>query len=598
MPCQRVLGQKAADTSAEGNKAGSNIFAFALNAIKRNPGDSVVIKTKGEDPFLPYQGKIIRRIIFREFGFEQNFTDTAGKIDYFGTNLLNQLHKKTQVWVLRDNLLLRENTPLDAYKVADNERYYRSLEFMQDARILVRAIPNQQDSVDLVVVTKDLFSLTGTINNFTPGDYQFGVADVNILGMGQKVAAGVVIQNNRSPNVGFSALYSKNNVAHSFVNASIGYSTIAPDLKDNTPDEQAAFLALQMPLVSQYAHFAGGFLLSANKNNNTYARPGPSFYQYSYHTMDAWVGYNLDADRYEQNRMLKDKHFIALRYFNTRFAQTPMQTNGRYNFRFDDKQALLAQVTFFRQVFFKTNYIYGFGNTEDIPTGYNLAVVGGWFKQREMSRPYFGINANCYTVNNHGAFTQYYIRSGTFYNGGQLQDVSLLLGAGYFSKVLVWNNIKIRQYINVSFTKMYNRVGLDPLNINNVFGLRSFNADSLVGTRRISLYSETFSFLKYKMFGFKFAPFAVGDASILTPEHRDFSSSGFFYGIGGGIRTRNENFVFGTIELRCIYFPRNVKGNNAFKLTITTNLNFRYNSQYVTAPDIVQSNTDNNNGIY
>jgi hypothetical protein len=68
--------------------------------------------------------------------------------------------------------------------------------------------------------------------------------------------------------------------------------------------------------------------------------------------------------------------------------------------------------------------------------------------------------------------------------------------------------------------------------------------------------------------------------------------------LGAGLRTRNENFVFGTIELRFIYFPRTVPGNNAFKITITTNLNFRFNSTYVTEPDIVQSNTDNNNGIY
>jgi len=37
----------------------------------------------------------------------------------------------------------------------------------------------------------------------------------------------------------------------------------------------------------------------------------------------------------------------------------------------------VGQFTFFRQDFYKTNYIYGFGTTEDVPQGYNVAVTFG-----------------------------------------------------------------------------------------------------------------------------------------------------------------------------------------------------------------------------
>ena len=100
------------------------------------------------------------------------------------------------------------------------------------------------------------------------------------------------------------------------------------------------------------------------------------------------------------------------------------------------------------------------------------------------------------------------------------------------------------------------------------------------------------------MLGFKFAPFASADLAHFIPEHNNTSNSGFYSGFGGGIRTRNENLLFGTIELRFMYFPRKTEQYDAFKFTITTNFRFRYNSDYVKAPDIIQVNDDYYNNIY
>jgi len=54
---------------------------------------------------------------------------------------------------------VKEKSLLSSYKLADNERLIRSLDFIQDARILVNYIPDNPDSVDLIVVVKDLFSI-------------------------------------------------------------------------------------------------------------------------------------------------------------------------------------------------------------------------------------------------------------------------------------------------------------------------------------------------------------------------------------------------------------------------------------------------------
>jgi len=602
--CCTILLQHHAFAQAQdtvGKKAHvkkSNIFKFAMNAVTRSRADSGIISSKGETPFLPYKGKIIRNITVKEFGFDQSFTDTTKRINYFGTKLLNRFHHKSRSWVVRNNIYLKENTPLNPYKVADNERYFRSLEFVQDARILVKPVAGDTNYVDLIVITKDVFSLNAGVSQFSSGNFRGNVGDVNALGMGQKIDIITALQSDRNPNMGYNFTYNKVNVAGTFLNVGAGYSTISPDLNDLAPDEHAWYISLQRPLVSQYKHFTGGLTIGRNQSYNSYSKPPYQFYNYGYNKFDVWAGYNLAVNKYLQNSTVKDRRFLSLRYFKNDFYQKPYQTDSTYNFRYDNREAVLAQFTFFRQDFYKTNYIYGFGNTEDIPNGYNIALTTGWYRQEDLKRAYAGIDANLYLASNKSDFVQYFLRAGGFLNKGNIQDAAVLVGTSIFSRLIVYNNIKVREYVNFSYTKLINRVGLDPLNLNNVFGLRNFNADSVMGAQRLSLYAETFMFLKYKVFGFKFAPFVVGDASLLTPENTGLFKSDLYYGFGGGVRTRNENLVFNTIQLRFIYFPRSPEGNHAFKLTLTTNLNFRYNSNYVNEPDIIQLNGDNYNGIY
>ena len=582
----------------------NNIFQFFRNSITKGRPDSIAIaaalNTKSESPFKPYEGKVIRHIFIRGYGFEQTFTDTARRLQYFGTKVLNKLHRKTRDWVIRNNLFIKENTPVNAYKLADNERVIRNLNFIQDARILVTFVP-ETDSVDLVVVVKDLFTIGGAIGSlgYPPFSFRGNVSEANFLGMGQRIQGGFNLEQNRDPNFGPQLLYSKNNIGGSFVNATASYTKINGDLYPGTPDETAWFVRLDRPLYAPYAHLAGGFTIGHFENFNVYHNVDSVFYKYSYHTHDGWIGWNLGSERFLSNTSVRDRKFVAVRYFRNDFDSVPKQIGkDNFNFRFNNREAALASFTFFRQDFYKTNYIYGFGTTEDIPKGYNVAFTSGWYKQLYLNRPYVGVDANEFVVTKKGAFVQFFLRSGTFMRKGKFEDASTLVGASYYSPLFVFNAVKVRQYINFSYTRQFNRLGIDPLTINNVFGLRYFSGDSTFGSQRMTLHSETTFFLNYKLLGFKFAPFAFGDLSFLTPEKGTFDKSSLYHGIGAGMRARNENLVFNTIELRMVYFPRKTMQNNSFKIMFSTGIQFRYNNTYVRQPDVVFLNTDGLNSIY
>jgi len=602
--CLGVRGQVKDSTvhRARGLK-NNNIFQFFRNSITKGRPDSLtntaVLNTKSESPFQPYEGKVIRHIFIRGYGFEQTFTDTSRRLQYFGTRLLNQLHRKTRDWVIRNNLFIRENTPVNAYKLADNERVIRNLNFIQDARILVSPL-STNDSVDVVVVVKDVFSIGGEIGSlgYPPFSIRGNVSEANFLGMGQRVQLGINAEQNRDPNIGPQFLYSKTNIGGSFVNVTASYTEINSDLYPGTPDERAWFIRLDRPLYAPYAHLAGGFTLGKFQNFNVYHNVDSLFYKYDYHTQDGWIGWNLGSERFLSNTAVRDRKFLAVRYFRNDFDSIPKQVGKNFNFRFNDRAAALTSFTFFRQDFYKTNYIYGFGATEDIPIGYNVAFTGGWYKQLYLSRPYTGVDANGFVVTKKGAFTQFFLRSGTFLRKGRFEDASVLVGASYYSPLFTFSSLKLRQYVNFSYTRQFNRLGIDPLTINNVFGLRYFSGDSTFGVQRFTLHSETTLYLRYRLLGFKFAPFAFGDLSLLTPETGTFQKSSLYHGIGAGVRTRNENLVFNTIELRMVYFPRKTMQNNSFKIMLNTGIQFRYNNTYVRQPDVVYLNTDGLNSIY
>lgn len=561
---------------------------------------ATALNTKSETPFKPFEGKIIRHIIVKGYGFEQTFTDTSKRLQYFGTKLLNNLHRKTRDWVIRNSMFIKEGTPLNAFKLADNERLIRSLNYIQDARILVNSDPDDPDSVDLVVVVKDLFSIGGAIGalGVNPESFRGNVSDANFLGMGQRIQFGAFLEQVRNPNFGYQLLYSKSNISNSFINGTVTYTQINNDLFNGTPDEQASFIKFDRPLYAPYAHIAGDVTVGDFESFNRYSTPDSVFFKYHYTTHDAWIGWNLGSNRFLNNTSVRDRKFIGVRYFQNHFSKVPDQIGNNFNFRFNDREAVLATLTLFRQDFYKTNYIYGFGTTEDVPYGYNVAFTTGWYKQLYLERPYAGVDANGYVATKRGGFIQYFLRSGVFLHQGVAQDGSVLIGSSFYSPLFVFDRVKIRQYVNFSYTRQFNRVGIDPLTIDNVFGLRYFSGDSTFGYQRITFHSETTFFLNFKFLGFKFAPFAFGDLSLLTPEQENFNKSNLYHGIGAGVRTRNENLVFNTIELRAVYFPRRTEQENSFKIVFNTGIQFRYNNTYVTAPDVVYLNTDGLNSIY
>ncbi|MBK6633791.1 MAG: hypothetical protein IPG38_05305 [Chitinophagaceae bacterium] len=135
-------------------------------SIATTPPDEAPVKLV--NPYLKFKGLIIRSIETIRLGFEYDIDDTTSIKNNFGTRVGKALHKNTADKVIKRNLFFNEGDPLYPYLLADNERYLRELIFIKDARILVDFAEGSADSVDVIVLTKDVFRLAGIFHSAGP----------------------------------------------------------------------------------------------------------------------------------------------------------------------------------------------------------------------------------------------------------------------------------------------------------------------------------------------------------------------------------------------------------------------------------------------
>ena len=550
-----------------------------------------VFNVKSEDPYILYEGKIIRKITIERIGFEKNVIDTAHTIFSWVARTGNKLHNTTKEWVIRNNLFIREGKPLNSYRVADNERYLRDLEFILDSRIFVKPVEGTLDSVDLLVVTRDVFSLGGSFNPSGINTTKFSVQEANLGGMGQRVQYTGLFDNTRAPMFGSQLLYRKNNVVGSFINASLTYSTIMNGSPYGRENERSFSVDLSRPLFMPYTRWAGGVTLSRNHSANVFNRPDTVFQHYHYNVQDYWVGYSFGhKKKLKDIRENRNRKFFAVRAFQQHYTvlpDVPLNINDRA--LYNNRTSLLGQLTFFRQDFYKTRYVLGFGRTEDIPYGYRLSVTGGWENERRLRRPYAGAEIYRSIVFPKGSFFTYTVRLASYYRMARVEDALLSVNLTRYSRIYQFRKTKVRHQLDLGYAQQFNNSEIKrQLDINDVNGISRFRPDTLLGNRRMNLRSETIIYTPWKVLGFNVAPLARIELAYLSAKHETvFQSKNFFTGFSGGVRVRNENLIFNTIEARVFLYPHTVEGISNIGFNIQANLKIKYPTILVSAPATV-----------
>jgi hypothetical protein len=567
-----------------------NLRQRLVGSITRKPEADTVFNFKSEASFLPFEGKIIRAILIERIGFERTVQDTTRSFKTFFAKTGNRLHATSREWLIRDNLFIREGKPLNPYRLADNERYLRDLDFILDSRIFVYPVSPGSDSVDVLVVTRDVFGFGASFDPSGIDKYRFRMQNSNLAGMGQRLQYTGQVETYRTPVYGQEVTYQKNNIFGSFVDATVGYTEINTGRSLGAENEFAYFLRLNRPLFMPFARWAGGAEISRNMARNVFARPDSLFAGYTYHLHDHWLGYSFGQHHHSvRSSENRQRFFVSARLVDQLFAQRPAdEVAERYPMAFENRWAVLGQVVWFRQDFYKTKFVYGFGRTEDVPYGYAASVTVGWEKQGGLDRrPYAGLQLSKTFASSSGNFVTMETKAATYWRGGTTSDGLFAAGMSYFSRLYPLGSWGVRHFAEASFTQLYQRTIKNPLDINNGNGIAGVVADSLRGDSRLRARIQVTVFTPLKLAGFRFALTPQLDYATLAASHRHLADAPLFRGYSLGIRTRNENLVFNTVELRGYFYPRTVEGMNSTMVEIRSNLRIKYPTSLVRPPATV-----------
>jgi hypothetical protein len=561
-------------------------------SISTTPPDETPVKV--ENPFLKYKGKIIRRVETVALGFDYDIDDTLEIKNNLAVRASKFFHKNTTDKVIERNLFFKTGDRLSPYLLADNERFLRELVYIKDANIYVVPAAINSDSVDVIVLTKDVFSIGGKLL-INSAEYIRGeIREENFLGSGTRLSISGLYEKNRFPQNGIAGELVKRNIGGSFIDFTAGYQDYRNAFSSDRNQETIFYTRLEKPLVTPYIPSTGALEWSYQRTRNVYQTD--SLYRdsikYASYNIDGWFGYSLDSKRsLYANKEIRIHRFVALRVFKQFYQIIPGAYKTAVNTKFTDFTGSLSSINFFKQVFYKTNFIYGFGRNEDIPEGFSIALTAGYITKQRIRRPYSGLDLSLSNFKQKGFYSTYTFRIGGYFYRKRFEDIDMLFNVDHFTRLRKlrpnWFN---RVFISTGIAAQGNPVLNTPLFLRSDFGLPYFSNDADSADLRATVKVESVFYNTTKILGFRFAPFVFTDAILLKPAKLGLQHSDIFTAIGGGVRTRNENLVLGTVELKCYYFPRIIGDMRTWKIELNSNIRFKYRSSFISRPDFIIAN--------
>jgi len=549
---------------------------------------------RNDIPFQPYKDWVIRHIKIQVIEFGVSITDTSKRASDKLKRLADKLHSDTREFVIRNNLFFAEGEKLSPYLLGDNEKHLRDLSFLQDAGIKVIPVRGSSDSVDILVLSKDVLSIGGSFKIHSSKSLALAFSEDNFNGRGDKIQVQGLMDLDRERKLGYGFEFINRNMGGSFVNAAIGFTTYNRSFSNGRKEETNLYLRLTRPLVSRFMKWTYGAEMELHQTNNYYSTD--SLYQqdfkYKYNRIDAWGAWNMDADKTDGNNdKARIRRLIGLHVLQQNFGDKPLKYTGVYNYAFANQKAVLTDISIFRQNFYKTQYIYGFGRNEDVPEGIDISLTTGWTRNDGRERPYAGINFNHYYFTGHHDYLNIYFGSGGYLYKRKLEDFDVVGKVNFFTRLhYLKRNWKQRIFLSASATRQFNNLLSEPLRLESEFGLQELRNNWQGGDYRISGKLETVFFSPGSILHFRFAPFFFANSALIHLKVDSLYESKLFSSIGAGLRIRNESLIFGTIEIRGMFFPRKNFYNENWRFEARTKIRFKYNQEFIKRPEFVRVN--------
>jgi hypothetical protein len=589
------------DSIPKQNTTDKNKTSLKLRVLKSITGNAESMTDTNRDVIAnniellsKYNGKQINNIIIEQHNFSTNINlPQVNQKDNF-TNIANKLHKSSSDNTIRKNLFFKPNDLLNPIIIAYNEKWLRDLTFIQDARIIAIPVKYDTNKVDLFIITKDIFPLGGNLNIKNQNSFDASLSDENLFGTGNRLKINHNFDNTRIPKPAFGYELTLRNLFGSFINMNAGMNDYTNSISDGSRSAMNKHLLGELPFLHPLSNWTGGFELMEFKNTNAYpSKWSDSLFNsklnYHYDTKDFWLGYQLFF-KTKLNKINR-RHIIQLRHFENSFNIRPINFLAQLDKNYRNINANFLSITVFNQNIIRTKYLYGFGRNEDLPIGQSLSLTLGNYYRDHNSISYAGLNYEKYALQSSGNYSHLNFNIGSSYTEKKFQDFRFLSSLEIIGKLKYSKNgSPYRHLFNISIAQTLNNKFNEALLIYSNYGIPQLNKEQIKGGTRISGNWESVLYSAKTIYGFKSSPFVFANLTYIKAIDEVKKNGGIFAAVGTGTRIRNENLIFGTIELKCFYLPRTDLQVSPWNFSFITNLKYKYNSTIIHKPDFVEIN--------
>ncbi len=523
-------------------KAARKKWSNRLYRLFFNSGQQRTAPSSSSDDYREYEGMTVRKIrYYRLDPFGIIIRDTVLLPPKKGTSsFLNKIHLTTRLQTIRKNLLFQPGDKVHAQMLDDNERLLRHLPYIRDARFLV--LPVGDNLVDILVITRDVFSIAATMDYRGMEAGGISLVDKNFLGMGHEIRGGVLYNFKEKDPFGGYGRYKINNLWGSFISGDIRMISAF-----NTQNYTASF---QRPFLSQFLKNAGGLEVNYMFTHDRLEGDTTEL-PIRYSSYDGWYARSIMLDMEKRRRVV-----FSGRYHFNNISQRPELEEDEY-YKYQEYQQFLGQISISADRYYKTSLIFNYGTTEDIPEGIRISVTGGYEINEFINRYYLGAEITAGKYFPHFGYINTGVALGGFRPQGRntIKQGVLNIYSDYFSPLFSIGRFYYRQFVNISFTTGIHRFNDELLTLDDQYGIRGLRSDSLRGIRRMALKTETVGFSPFYFYGFRFVFFAFADLGVLDLAEKPLTNSKLYSGFGLGLRIRNENLIFNTFQIRFAYYP-------------------------------------------
>ncbi|MUP39746.1 BamA/TamA family outer membrane protein [Labilibaculum euxinus] len=552
---------------------------FFISPDKLNPTDTIKTE-RSETAFVQYQGKTIRNITVRVLKpFGPTLYDTTQVATTWIETTGNKLHNTSRKNHLRKLLRIKEGDDVDPYNLADNERLIRQLSYIKDAYFRVVPVLGSRKLVDLQLWVKDQFSWGANMKVGSLTSTDFEIYNRNLYGLGHEFSNSFEFDSNKDQKYGYTGRYKIRNIRKSYIDATFTYQ--------NTYEKSVIQIDLDRSFATYNTKYAGGFTLSQTMRSDEIQKDDPIINEIPLDFNYGNIWFSRSYKIKSRNQFARRKLYITGRISGREFFERP-KVGPTLNQFFHNNILYLASLSLSQIQYYKSNLIYNFGRTEDIPYG-SLAQLTMGYEDREYSyRRYLGFDFQK-AVYLQKSRTYFFNRValGGYFNSERFEQGVLLGQTKFFSRIRNLGSLRLRNFADLQYTLGIRRFPEEFISLITDTGIRGFSKEDVIGTQKLVLNLETVAFTPYTLGGFRFAFYTFADMGFIGSNKKNILKEKFYYGVGFGIRLRNENLVFKTIQLRLAFYPKAPSDFNQFEYQLSGEERPKFNNFRVSQPEVI-----------